>query len=243
MFIPLGDDNSRVRTTPFIVWALVALNAYVWILELLKGDSFVASYAAVPFELSTGRDLSKPAMVSVAGKLISIPQAPGPEPIYLTLITSMFLHGSWMHIIGNMVYLLIFGDQIEARLGHIRFLLFYLLAGVVASLAQVWVEPNSVLPCVGASGAIAGVLGAYLVLHPQNSVRVLLYNSVVPMPAVIVLGLWGIMQVIGHMGAPGQHGGVAYMAHIGGFAVGIVVSAFVRMMGRGKALGRRTLAH
>ena len=233
MFIPLGDDNSRVQITPYIVWALVALNAYAWVLELLRGDSFVASYAAVPFVLSTGRDLVSPAVVSFGGKRIPIPQAPGPDPIYLTLITSMFLHGSWMHIIGNMVYLLIFGDQIEARFGHIRFLLFYLLAGVVAGLAQVWAEPNSVLPCVGASGAIAGVLGAYLVLHPHNSVRVLMYNSVVHMPAVIVLGLWGVMQVIGHMGAPGQHGGVAYMAHIGGFAVGIFVSGFARMMGRG----------
>jgi membrane associated rhomboid family serine protease len=232
MFIPLGDDNTTVRITPFIVWLLIALNVYGWVLELSQGESFLASYAAVPFELSSGIDLIKPTVVSFAGKRLEIPQAPGPHPIYITLLTSMFLHGSWMHIIGNMVYLFIFGDQIETRFGHLRFLFFYLLAGVVAGLAQVWADPHSYFPCVGASGAIAGVLGAYLILYPHNSVRVLLYNSIVLMPALIVLGLWGVMQVIGQMGAPGEHGGVAYMAHLGGFGVGIVIGTLVRLMGR-----------
>ena len=224
LFIPIGDDNSRRRIVPIIVWLLVAINAYMWLQELLRGEEFMAAYATIPLEISTGHDLIAPRMASFAGQRVQIPQAPGPVPIYLTLLTSMFLHGSWMHIIGNMVYLLIFGDQIEERFG-----LFYLIAGVGAGLAQVAVDPRSFLPCVGASGAIAGVLGAYLVLYPHNTVRVLLYNSVVLMPAVVVLGMWALLQVFGQMGAPGEHGGVAYAAHLGGFAIGVLVSSLVRV--------------
>jgi membrane associated rhomboid family serine protease len=141
----------------------------------------------------------------------------------------MFMHGSWMHIIGNMVYLLIFGDQIEERLGRLKFLIFYLLAGIAAGLAQVWVTPLSPLPCVGASGAIAGVLGAYLILYPSNAIRVLVFRSVINLPAFLVLGMWGFMQVAGHLGAPGEQGGVAYMAHIGGFITGLVTSVFLKL--------------
>jgi membrane associated rhomboid family serine protease len=229
MFLPIGDDNSRRRSTPIIVWLLVALNAFVWFLELQRGDAFFAAYAAVPFELSTGIDLTTTKYISIQGDLIPIPQAPGPVPIYLTLLSSMFMHGSWMHIIGNMMYLLIFGDQIEDRFGALRFLAFYLISGVAAGLAQVMTEPASVLPCVGASGAIAAVLGAYLALYPGNSVKVLILQTVVLMPAFIVLGFWGVMQVMGHFGNPTQQGGVAYMAHVGGFVVGVVSGTLVRI--------------
>lgn len=227
MFVPIGDDNSRRRRHPVIVWLLVAINSFVWFLELLHGEQFLAAYAAIPLELSTGTDLVSTKYISIHGDLIPIPQAPGPHPIYLTLISSMFMHGSWMHIIGNMMYLLIFGDQIEDRLGHLRFLAFYLISGILSGLAQVIVQPHSVLPCVGASGAIAAVLGAYLVLYPRNSIRVLLFQSVVLMPAFFVLGLWGIMQVMGHFGNPSPQGGVAYMAHVGGFVVGLCCAVLV----------------
>ena len=231
MFIPLGDDNSRRIRTPLVVWLLLAINSFVWLLELQYGDAFIAAYAAIPYELSTGKDLISTTYVTVQGHSIAIPQAPGPQPLYWTLISSMFMHGSWMHIIGNMIYLLIFGDQIEDRLGHTRFLLFYLAAGVTAGLAQVYSEPTSTLPCVGASGAIAAVLGSYLVLYPSNSIRVLLFRDVVLMPAAVVLGFWGVMQVMGHLGNPTAQGGVAYMAHIAGFAVGVIAAVLARVRG------------
>ena len=130
-----------------------------------------------------------------------------------------------MHIIGNMLYLWIFGDQIEDRLGHIKFAIFYLLCGVGAAFAQIATSPDSIVPCLGASGAIAGVLGAYLILHPGRPVQVLFINSIVYMPASIVLGFWIVMQWLGQFGGPaGEGGGVAYMAHIGGFAVGAGIS-------------------
>jgi membrane associated rhomboid family serine protease len=229
MFVPIGDDNSRRHRTPIVIWLLVALNGFVWFLELERGERFMAAYAAIPFELSTGTDLTSTKYISIHGDVIPIPQAPGPHPIYLTLLSSMFMHGSWMHIIGNMMYLLIFGDQIEDRFGRLRFLAFYIISGVIAGLAQVVVQPHSVLPCVGASGAIAAVLGAYLVLYPRNSIRVLLFQSVVLMPAFFVLGFWGVMQVMGHLGNPTPQGGVAYMAHIGGFVVGLCCAVLVRV--------------
>jgi membrane associated rhomboid family serine protease len=232
MFIPIGDDNSRRLRPPVVVWLLVALNGIVWFLELQHGDQFIAAYAAIPFEISTGIDLTSTKYISIQGERIAIPQAAGPSPIYLTLFSSMFMHGSWMHIFGNMIYLLIFGDQIEDRLGHLRFLIFYLLAGIAAGIAQVITTPNSVLPCVGASGAIAGVLGAYLILFPGNSIRVLVFRSIIIMPAFIVLGFWGVMQVLGHFGNPSEQGGVAYMAHVGGFVVGVGGSILVRLSGR-----------
>jgi membrane associated rhomboid family serine protease len=232
MFIPLGDDNSRRRRVPLVMWLLVVLNGTVWFFELAYGERFIAAYAAIPFELSTGLDLTTTKYISIQGERIAIPQAPGPSPIYLTLLTSMFMHGSWMHLFGNMIYLLIFGDQIEDRLGHLRFLVFYLLAGVAAGLAQVIATPTSVLPCVGASGAIAAVLGAYLVLHPRNFIHVLLFRSIVSLPAFVVLGFWGVMQVLGHFGNPSEQGGVAYMAHIGGFVVGIGGGFLLRLLGQ-----------
>lgn len=230
MFIPIGDDNSARRRFPFFVYGIVALNAWFWYLQLTLGDGFTAGFSAIPAEIVGGIDLVNPTYVRIDGQRLDIPQAPGPSPIYLTLFSSMFMHGSWMHILGNMLYLLIFGDQIEDELGHIAFLLFYLGAGLFAAAAQIIVEPHSTIPCLGASGAIAGVLGAYLFLHPSNRVRVLLYNRVILVPAIIVLGMWGVAQVLGQVGsAAGKHSGVAYMAHLGGFVVGIVVGGFLQV--------------
>ncbi len=237
MFIPLGDDNnSGRRTTPFIVYGLIAANAAMWLLQLQHGQSFTYGYSAVPFEITHNVDLVRQASLTAQGHVVAIPQYPGPSPIYLTLLSAMFMHGGWMHILGNMLYLFIFGDQIEDFLGHVRFLIFYLLCGFTAAAAQIWANPDSVIPTLGASGAIAGVLGAYLIKYPRNSVRVLMFRFVTHMPAAIVLGFWFVLQILSQAGSPaGSGGGVAYMAHIGGFVAGVIL---VLLMGLGRDNGR-----
>lgn len=230
MFIPIGDDNRQRRSTPFAVYGLIALNAYVWYLQLSLGESFTASYAAIPFELSHGIDVTETQYLTVHGERFPIPQGVGPHPLWLTAFTSMFMHGSWGHILGNMLYLGIFGDQIEDRLGHIRFVVFYLLAGIGATVAQVMAAPTSIIPCVGASGAIAGVLGAYLVLYPHNRVKVIVLRDIILVPASLVLGFWVLMQFMGQAAVRGEQGGVAYMAHIGGFIVGFITAVLLRLL-------------
>jgi len=157
----------------------------------------------------------------------------------LTLLTSMFMHGSIMHILGNMLYLWIFGDNIEDNFGHAKFALFYLICGLSASFAQIYVEPNSVVPSLGASGAIAGVLGAYLIMFPRNRVRALVplgfIFTTIELPAVVVLGFWIVIQIFSQYTSSFKHsgqGGVAYMAHIGGFAAGLVLCFFFRRRNR-----------
>jgi membrane associated rhomboid family serine protease len=156
--------------------------------------------------------------------------------VHLTLITSMFLHGGWLHLLGNMLYLWIFGDQIEDRLGHMRFAAFYLLCGLAAGIAQVAVMPDAVVPTLGASGAIAGVLGAYWIRFPHNSVRVLVFRYVTLLPAWLVLGSWIFVQLASQVTLPaGTSSGVAYMAHIGGFIAGLVLlPLFERRRARGR---------
>jgi membrane associated rhomboid family serine protease len=233
MFMPLGDDNAARRTRPVVVYGLILVNALVWLLQLSMGDAFTMGFSTIPYEITNGTDLLGTKRILVDGQSIALRHYPGPVPIYLTLLTSMFMHGSWMHIIGNMVYLWIFGDQIEDRLGRARFLAFYLLCGLAAGLAQVLFQPKSMIPGLGASGAIAGVLGAYLVKHPTNRVRVLFINRVVALPALIVLGGWIVLQVISQVSVVGQAGGgVAYMAHIGGFVAGMVLIFLFDRSGR-----------
>ena len=228
MFIPLGDDNRTRRTIPFVNYAIIGVNIYVWYLQLTLGESFTASYAAIPLEITQGIDVTETQYISVQGERIPIPEAPGPTPLWLTMFTAMFMHGSWMHLIGNMLYLGIFGDQVEDRLGHIRFLLFYLFAGVVATLTQVFAEPISIIPSLGASGAIAGVLGAYWVLYPRNRIKVLLIRDIVIVPASLVLGVWMVFQLLGQASVQRGQGGVAYLAHIGGFIVGFATGILLR---------------
>jgi len=223
MFFPLGDDNRGVRLKPWIGYALIACCALAWWQELRIGDAFTYAFALVPFEITHGQDLIGPMRLWVGDHPTDIPQFPGPHPVYLTLITSQFLHGSWAHLIGNMLYLWIFGDQIEDYLGRFRFVLFYLFCGVAAGLSQVLVLPDSPLPTLGASGAIAGVLGGYLAKYPGNAVRVLFFFRIIVLPASVVLGVWFLAQVLSQAGMPkGTQGGVAYMAHIGGFAAGFI---------------------
>jgi len=230
MVMPLRDDDSDRRTVPVVTYALIAVNVLVWLIELSAGDRFINGYSTVPLEITQGRDIVGTQTIVVGGQSASIQLYPGPTPIYLTLLTSMFMHASWAHILGNMLYLWIFGDNIEDRIGHAKFLVFYLVCGLAASAAHIMFAADSVIPSLGASGAIAGVLGAYLVLFPKRSVRVLMMRQIVNMPAFMVLGLWILLQVFAQVSVVGgAGGGVAYMAHIGGFIAGL---ALIFLFGR-----------
>jgi membrane associated rhomboid family serine protease len=232
MVIPLSDEPSGARTPAVVVYGLIAVNVVVWLIQLQAGESFTNGWSTVPYEITHGEDLVGTRTVDVGGQSFPVQLYPGPTPIYLTLLTAMFMHGSWMHLLGNMLYLWIFGDQIENLLGRGRFIIFYLLCGLAASVAQVLYSPDGVVPSLGASGAIAGVLGAYLVKYPRNRVRVLFVRGITTMPAILVLGLWILLQIFSQVSTPASEAtGVAYMAHIGGFIAGI---ALVMVMGAGR---------
>ena len=224
MVMPLGDDDIDRRSVPVVTYALIAVNILVWLLELSQGEKFINGYSTVPFEITHHTDLVGIQSIQAGGQSFPIHLYPGPTPIYLTLLFSMFMHASWLHIGGNMLYLWIFGDNIEDRIGHAKFLVFYLICGLAASAAEIVFQANSKIPSLGASGAIAGVLGAYLILFPKRQVRVLFARQIVNMPAFIVLGLWILLQIYSQISvAGGQRGGVAYMAHIGGFVAGVAL--------------------
>jgi membrane associated rhomboid family serine protease len=238
MLFPIGDDNTSRTTTPFVNYALIVVNVlvFVFLQGLGSNDKFTYAYSTVPGEIITGRDIvTRPVVVeSLTGQRLEMPGLqPTLIPVYLTLITSMFMHGGLAHIFGNMLFLWIFGDNIEDRLGHIRYLIFYLICGILAGLSHVFVtyatasDPSSLLvPSLGASGAISGVLGGYLLLFPTNRVIVLLSWFVVPVPAFVAIGLWFVFQLIsglGMLGSGSKAGGVAYGAHIGGFIAGLLL--------------------
>lgn len=238
MVLPIGDDNYGRLRTPLVVYLLITANILVFIMQLAGGDRFTLAYAAVPYEITTGVDLTRSQEIPGLGVF---PQAPGPVPIYLTLFTSMFMHGGFMHIAGNMLYLWIFGDNIEDDFGHVKFAIFYVISGLAASFAQIFLDPDSLIPTLGASGAIAGVLGAYIVMYPHNRVRVILplgfIWTVVRWPALVVIGFWFVLQLFSQFAAISAHtaqtrgGGVAYMAHIGGFVAGLLLSFIFRRRG------------
>lgn len=237
MLLPIGDDNQGRLSTPFVVYVIVAINVFVFLVlqQATAGEAgaeFTYAYSVVPYEITHNVDLVAP--VRVPGGPV-IPQFPGPSPIWLTIFSSMFMHGGWMHILGNMLYLWIFGDNIEDNFGHTKFAIFYLVCGVAASFAQIFGDPNSLIPSLGASGAIAGVLGAYLIMFPKNRVRTLLplgfLWTTIELPAVVVLGFWIVIQIFSQYTASFGHtrsGGVAYLAHIGGFACGLVLCFLFR---------------
>ena len=228
--LPIADENERGHGPAFVSLAFIGLNIAVFLLLQGAGGpsglDFTYGYSAVPFEITHGVDLVGTEVIEVDGSRVSIPQEPGPTPIWLTLLTSMFMHGGWLHLAGNMLFLWIFGDNVEHRLGHFLYLAFYLVAGVIASVAQILVNTDSVIPTLGASGAISGVLGAYLVMFPTNRVTVLFLRFPMRVPAVVAIGLWAVLQFISGIGAfavtDETGGGVAYMAHIGGFIAGVV---------------------
>jgi membrane associated rhomboid family serine protease len=202
--LPIGDDNSSRRTFPLVTYALIALNVLIFFLQQGGGEAFIMKWAFVP-----SRFLADPA---------------GDFP---TLFTSMFMHAGLLHLGSNMLYLWIFGDNVEDRFGHGKFIIFYLLCGLGATFAQLAFSMGSNIPNLGASGAIAGVLGAYLVMFPQGRVHVLMGRGVIPMSALIVIGFWFVLQLfsgIGSLAETADTGGVAYMAHIGGFVAGFVLA-------------------
>jgi membrane associated rhomboid family serine protease len=235
---PIHDENERGQGPAVVSLAFIAINVVVFVVlqgagATLEGAEFTYGFSAVPYEITTGVDLTTPQEISVGGQPVEVPQFPGPTPIWLTLLTSMFMHGGWLHLGGNMLFLWIFGDNVEHRIGHLNFLFFYLILGVVASLAQILVAPDSVIPTLGASGAISGILGAYLVLFPGNRVLVILLRFPIWVPAVAAIGMWAVLQVISgiaSLGTAGEAGGVAYMAHIGGFFAGVVGGFAIRTL-------------
>ena len=198
--LPIGDDDSARRTTPVVTYALIAINVLVFLLELSAGDPFGEPWSVVPREL-----LAHPATE------------------FITIFTAMFMHAGWLHLAGNMLYLWIFGDNVEDRLGHLKYLIFYLLCGIAATYAQVLFNPSSNVPNLGASGAIAGVLGAYLIMFPGERVRVAMGTGIIAMPAIVVIGFWILLQLFSSFGAVENTSGVAYMAHVGGFVAGIAL--------------------
>jgi len=215
--LPIGDDDSDRRFAPLVNYALIAINVLVFVfLQGMGGnEKFTYAFSTVPAEILTGKDIA-------AGVL-----EPTPVPVYFTLITSMFMHGGWAHLLGNMLFLWVFGDNIENRIGHIRYLIFYLVCGIIASLSHVFVSgSDSLVPSLGASGAISGVLGGYLLLFPSRRVRVIMGRGITTVPAFVALGIWIVFQVISQLGVLGGDqggGGVAYAAHIGGFIAGLAL--------------------
>ena len=232
--LPIGDQNEPGKGLPFVTLAFIAINIAVFFLIQMSNEAFTYAYSAIPAEITTGIDLVEPTVIEVGGEQVSIPQEPGPSPIYLTLITSMFMHGGIAHIFGNMLFLWIFGDNVEHRVGHIPYAIFYIVAGVIAAFAQIAVNPDSVIPTLGASGAISGVLGAYIVMFPHNKVTVILGRFPTQVPAIVAIGIWAVFQFLSGFGSIATTdettGGVAYMAHIGGFIAGLIFGVIGRMI-------------
>ena len=216
MFFPIGDDNSRRLRVPFVNLTLIALNALAFVAELAAYsqdglEAFVRHWSVIPVDYTMHAGMG------------------GPVP--WTLVTSMFLHGGWAHLLGNMVYLGIFGDNVESALGHARYLAFYLVCGIGGALAHVVTAPHSTVPTLGASAAISGVLAAYVLYFPRNRVLVWFWFRVIPVPSLVVIGLWIVMQLLAGAGgliAASAGSGVAYLAHVGGFFTGLAL-AFVFM--------------
>jgi rhomboid family protein len=198
--LPIGDDNSARRTVPVVTYALIAINVLFFLVELTAGDTFIERWSVIPSQLLAN-----------------------PLAEFITVFTAMFMHAGWLHLGSNMLYLWIFGDNVEDRLGHAKFLVFYLLCGIAATYSQVLVSPNSNIPNLGASGAIAGVLGAYLIMFPGGRIQVMMGRGIIPMPAIVVIGFWALLQVFSSIGAVASEGGVAYMAHVGGFVAGLIL--------------------
>lgn len=236
---PIGDENEPGHGLAWVTATVIGLNVAVFVLLQAMGaeNAFTTGWSAVPLEITTGMDLIDAQSITVGGQTYQVPQSPGPMPIQLTLLSSMFMHAGWLHLAGNMLFLWIFGDNVEHRAGPVPFLVAYLLAGLVGSLAQILSEPGSVIPTLGASGAISGVLGAYLVLFPRNRVTVFLFRYATQVPALVAIGLWIVFQLINGLGASVVSsetvGGVAYLAHIGGFAAGLLAGFLFRGLSPG----------
>lgn len=244
MLIPIGDDNRDRRTTPIINYLFILINILVFILlqDWGRNNSFTYSYSMVPAEILSGHDMATQSPLQYNDLTQQYEQLPGvgstPINVYLTLITSMFMHGGLAHILGNMLFLFIFGDNIEDAMGHTRYFFFYVLCGVLSGLAFVFsaylFEENLFIPSLGASGAISAVLGGYIVLFPRKRVYIwVFFFFTIAVPAFLAVGLWFVFQVVDSLGALGRTdqagGGIAYAAHIGGFIAGLIlIKMFVK---------------
>jgi membrane associated rhomboid family serine protease len=240
--LPVGDEGAPPSYNfPIVNISIIVICIVVFLIQLMFGaDQSVLAYGTVPWEIMHGQDLGPnfcPASICQG-----IPEQAIAFPVYITLLTSMFMHASWVHIGGNMLFLVIFADNVEDALGHVGYLIFYLACGMVANFAQILPDPNSPIPGIGASGAIAGVLAAYLVLFPQARVRVLVgYFGIFRVPAWTMIGLWFLTQLISGVGTivdvtnTGAGGGVAYWAHVGGFVAGLVLVWIFRRRNTGVA--------
>jgi len=222
---PIGDDNSDRRIQPIINYAILGLNILVFLIlqQLGSNEAFDNAFSLVPREITNGIDLVGPQVIQVGAETAKINHFATPLPVYFNFFSSMFMHGDIMHIFGNMLFLFIFGDNLENILGHIRYLVFYILCGFAAAIAQIIMGPDSIIPMLGASGAISGVLGGYLLLFPSRPVRALIFNMITTVPSFVAIGIWIVYQlVLGYL-TPSGGGGVAYAAHIGGFIAGVIL--------------------
>ncbi len=211
--IPLGDASRRMVRFPIVTVSLILANMLVFLLELTGGDAFVTRWSMVPADIMAGKNL-------------------------VTILTAMFLHAGWSHILGNMIFLWAFGPEIEDFMGRMKYAGFYLLAGLAATAAQILLDPSSTIPNLGASGAIAGVMGAFLITYPRDRIRVLfffgLFARVAFIPSIFLVGFWFLTQLFNQLGAlvTVQSGGVAYAAHIGGFIFGALVAKLMEQKNR-----------
>ncbi len=223
---PIGDDNSDRTITPYVNYIFIAVNILVFVLlqQIGSNDEFSYAFSLVPKEVTTGVDITGVQIVQdVLGNTGRVQHYATPLPVYFNFLSSMFMHGDIMHIFGNMLFLWVFGDNLENMLGHIRYAAFYIVCGIAAAVAQIVMNTDSIIPMLGASGAISGVLGGYLLLFPRRRVRALIFNFLTEVPAFIAVGIWIVYQiVIGYL-TPAGTGGVAYAAHIGGFIAGLVL--------------------
>jgi membrane associated rhomboid family serine protease len=223
---PIGDDNSDRTITPFVNYAFIGINILVFLLlqQLGSNDSFSYAFSLVPKEVTTGVDITGVQVIRDSlGNTGEIQHYSTPLPVYFNFLSSMFMHGGIQHIFGNMLFLWIFGDNLENMLGHIRYAAFYLVCGFAAAFAQIVMDTGSIIPMLGASGAISGVLGGYVLLFPQRQVRALIFNFLTTVPAFVAIGIWIAYQLIVGYLTPAGTGGVAYAAHIGGFIAGVVL--------------------
>jgi membrane associated rhomboid family serine protease len=232
VLFPISDDDRHLMHPAWVTIGLVVVNVVLFLWQQLNPE-FTNGWSVVPYEITHGVDINETIGIRTPQGVQGLTLTAGPSPIYLTIFSAMFMHGGWMHLGGNLLYLWIFGDNVEHRFGSLKFLAFYLFSGIVATIAQIAMNPDGVIPNLGASGAISGVLGAYLVLFPRNRVNAVFFFFIVSLPAVLVLGMWGLMQFVqgaGSLSTIGrQTGGVAYAAHIGGFIAGVVMGVISRV--------------
>ncbi len=240
MIFPIGDDQVKGGAFPIFSYAFIVINILVFV--LLQTEAFTYGWSVIPYEILNNTDLVGVKEVAMGGQSFPLEHTPGPQPIYLTILSAMFMHGGWSHLLGNMLFLWVFADNIEATIGNVRFLLFYIAGGIVATFAHIFFNVGSIIPSLGASGAIAAVLGAYMIMFPKSKVKMtVLFFTSFYITAVLFLGFWIAQQLFsGFMSLSSDTigGGTAWWAHIGGFVFGVAMGFVFR-----STMGRRIEKH